>query len=215
MVDPSRTATSRSSVIPIDRSRTPSRSASDASEWNAARGVVRPALGSDAHQSAHDEPEILTTRDQIGDVIRPATTLLGFARSVHLYEHRGVVGALGDLGGELGSVDGLPKRDVFGDRPHLVRLQPTDEVPAHRGVRRCVERRHLLSQLLRVVLADVGQSHVNGRRDLFCREALRHRDDGDFRNVATRGGDAVSNPVETSCDGRVRAHGSVIQTTIA
>ena len=115
--------------------QSPSAAASSRSAANQRRGS--PACGRHGHQARDVEPAPPAGRRRgAGTVAGSAAALLRLLAEVHLDEHPGARRAAGDLVAELGPVDRLPARDPRRERPHLVALEPAEEVPAHAARRR-------------------------------------------------------------------------------
>ena len=122
------------------------------------------------------EPGIGGVHDEILGGVGAAAALVLLTRDVDLNHHLGAWRSLGDLGGELGPINGLPNVDMWSEKPNLVALESADEV--HRWCRG--DLGELGSRLLGVVLADVVEpgcdSGVDGRRT----KGLGDRHDADI-----------------------------------
>ena len=181
MVEPSDTATSRSSLIPIEQWRTPRRSASARSSRKPARdpsgGPARPTVISPSTA----RPASRAAATSAGASVGRAAGLLRLVRHVDLHHDPRARRALGELVDEDRTIDRLPDVDDAGQRPHLARLELADEVDLGP---RAADVGELGQELLRVVLADPlapgGDRSLDGVRS----EALRHRQHDDVQAAA-------------------------------
>ena len=130
IVAPSSTATSKSSVMPIDSSASSRATACSRSSREPAAGVA--VVGRHGHEPGDVEAVGAECVDQRGHRRRRAPALLRLLPQVHLHQDPGAGRAAGDLGAELGPVDRLPARDPRRELAHLVALELSEEVPAAR-----------------------------------------------------------------------------------
>ena len=67
---------------------------------------------------------------------------------------------------------------ISGDRPRLVGLEPSDEVPSWLAVTERRELGDLGRGLLSTTLAQVGHAEIAQNHGIACREELRDRNQG-------------------------------------
>ena len=116
---------------------------------------------------------------------------------------------LGDLLAQLGPVDGLPQVDQRRQLADLVAAAAADEVPPDAAAPR--PRLRLGQQLLRVVLADVGEPAAERRLDRVGAEALGDGDDA--HPVGVTAGRRSMRGAHLDRAARRRRHGSSQTTT--
>ena len=129
IVAPSSTATSKSSLIPIDSSREPEVGGQLAQRARTSGGGRRRAGGT-VMRPATSRPSAAERVDERRHRAGRQPPFCGSSRQVHLDQHPRAGRPPGDLGAELGAVDRLPARDPRRERAHLVALELPEEVPA-------------------------------------------------------------------------------------
>ena len=228
MVEPSESATSRSSDIPIDRTGRSSESASDESRREPGAGGLGRSRWSDRHQPGHVEVLVTESFHQFGDPVGRAPAPPGKAGHVQLDQDRRSGAPTGDGVSLLEPADPLPPGHQGGQAGHLVPLHGPQVVPHRGGGDRCspgvgprcrhgragagAEDGGLAHQLVGVVLPDVGQPGVEGPSDRLGPEPLGHRHDPDRGGIGRRRIDPSTHlgepgrvPLRTR-GGRGRAH---------
>ena len=132
---PPATATSRSPLMPIEHTGSPSSSTSGATSRTPAACRLGSAVGrADRHQPVDVEPGVARVRRRARRRRRAGSRPCRLAGRVDLDQHRGARGPPGDLVDERRPVDRLPHVDDAGELAHLVRLQLADEVHGDAGV---------------------------------------------------------------------------------
>ena len=179
-VDPSCTATTKSSLMPIEQADRPSRSHSPRTTRKPGRAASGPpSVGPTVIRPSTTRPAdtALVTSDSASSGAQPP--LVGSADGVDLHEHMRAGRPLGQLDDQRRSVDGLVDVDEIDDLAHLVGLQLPDEM--HGKVERSAVE--LGDELLRVVLADRGEPDRSGGLDDLDRVAFGDGQDLDGRTA--------------------------------
>ncbi len=193
VVAPSATATSKSSLMPIDSSRRPELAGLAASQRKHFRAPLEVAGRTDRHQPADVEGQLPAVLDQGVDVLGTAPGLAG-APVTLTWTRTSDPGA---------GVRPPPRRPRRRSMPCQVRTRGASRLTLFRwtGPRKCHRHRRgtasrLGQQLLGVVLADVGKPGGHGSLHRVGAEALGDRDDPDRVGIATG---LVTTRRRTSC----------------
>jgi len=153
----------------------------------------------DRHQAPDVKAEAAEVVDQCGNLPFGGAMLLGLAADVHLHKDGSAGCSPGDLLGGSDSIDGLPEADEVGDLAHLVALDSAEVVPANVPTG---ERSRLVRELVRTVLADIGQAVVDCLIDGVGPKILGDGDERDRFQVTAGGADPIPNFGETVCYSR-------------
>ena len=194
-VAPSATATSRSSLIPIEHTDRPRRSTIARTVPNPGRAASGPpCVGPTVISPATSRPWACGSLDQCVDVPDRAAALAGLPARVDLHQDAQPGHPLGQLVDQRRAVDRLDDVDEADELADLVGLQLTDEVHGDidlAGSGPCGPcgpgRPELGDDLPGEVLPDGAQAGVAGGEHLVSAERLGDRQDLDI--PAPRGGD--------------------------
>ena len=188
MVDPSANATSRSSLIPSDRTGRSSSSASWTTRRKPARDVFGRPRRADGHEPADGQAVAEERRHELGDLLGRLAEPARLAGDVHLDQDGRARASPGNGHPLFLTRDRLPATDHRRQPSHLVALHGAEEVP-HRLFVRCQCLR-LFEELGGVVLPDVGDPGRQSGSNRFRAESFGDGHDGNARRVGSSRGDA-------------------------
>ena len=197
IVEPAATAASRSSLMPMERSSNPRRSARRPSVSKASFAAPFPGRRH-RHEAPHGEPQIAQLRHELAGRPRGAPVAARQARRLDLHQDPCPRSEAGDPLALCGTGDALPEAHQRGELRHFVPLHRTEEVPGHPGVAAVGGR---LAHAAPPRSSPPGPSAPPGAADGPRRpEALRDADHADPGGFAAGALDPLPDGEQPSCD---------------